>query len=110
MKKTIITTALCLCALCGSSEIRYQSLDNIGATNIILTDRDAPAKVEITDAILSNNGAEYPARQIRCDVKDGTATYSLRFKRLTVFKDCRLTITVNGEKKTIDIQKSLTGR
>lgn len=110
MKKIILTTALCLSAICGSAEIAYRSLDNKGATNIVLTDSDAPAHVEVTDAVLTNDGTDYPARQIRCDVKDGTATYRLQFKKLTLFKDCRLTITVNGEKKTLDIQKSLTQR
>lgn len=108
MKKIILLTALAACASGTSAEIRYQSLDNIGATNIVLIDNNAPERVEVSGAVLHDNGKEYEAKSIRSDLKDGTATYKLSFKRLTFFKDCRLTITVNGTEHTIDIQKALT--
>lgn len=110
MKKFILLTSLVACASGASAEIRYQSLDNKGATNIVLIDNNAPERVEVSGAVLHDNGKEYEAKSIRSDLKDGTATYRLSFKRLTVFKDCRLRITVNGTEHTIDIQKALTDR
>lgn len=110
MKKLFLPAVLCLGALCASAEISYRSIDNIRGTNIVLVDNDAPKKVEITDAVLSNNGHEYHAKQIRCDVIDGVATYKLKFKRLTVFKNCKVTLTVNGKKITVDIQKQMYDR
>ena len=99
---------LCLVMLSASAEIRYQSINNIKGTNIVLIDRKAPSSVEVTDAVLSNNGEIYPAKQIRCDLEDGVATYKL--KRLTVFKDCKVILTVNGKKVTVDIQREMERR
>lgn len=92
----------------ASAEIKFRSIDNNKGTNIVLVDEEAPQKVIITDAVLFNNGREYPAKQIRCDVVNGTATYNLKFKRFTVFKDCRVVLTVNGRKMTIDVQKCMS--
>jgi|GluameStandDraft_1065615.scaffolds.fasta_scaffold10095_3 hypothetical protein len=101
---------LCLVMLGASAEIRYQSINNKNGTNVVLVDENAPENVEITDAVLSNNGKEYPAQQIRCDVINSVATYKLKFKRFTVFRSCKVILTVNGEKVSIDIQKKMLNR
>ena len=101
---------ICLCAMGASAEIRYQSLNNIKGTNIVLVDKEAPQKVEVTDAVLINNGQEYQAKNIRCDVVNGIATYTLKFKRLTLFKDTKVILTVNGKKVMVDIKKNLSNR
>ena len=103
-------TVFCLATLGAFAEIRYQSIDNIKGTNIVLVDENAPPKVEINDAVLINNGSEYSAKQIRCDVVNGVATYKLKFKRLSVFKNCKVILTVNGHKVTVDVQKSMSER
>lgn len=110
MKRFFLIAVFSLAVLGASAEIKYQSLDNINGTNVVLVDDNAPQIVKITDAVLSNNGSEYPAKQIRCDVVNGVATYKLKFKRLTLFKDCKVTLTANGEKITINLQKSLLDR
>lgn len=110
MKRIILLLVVSLITAGVSAEIMYQSIDNNGATNVVLVDNAAPRSVEITDAVLYNNGKEYPARQIRCNVVDCVAVYKLKFKRLTVFKDCKVSLTVNGETKTIDIQKAISDR
>ncbi|MBD5347835.1 MAG: hypothetical protein HDR84_01115 [Bacteroides sp.] len=107
MKKFFLIAVSSLSVLAASAEIKFKSLDNIKGTNVVLVDDNAPQTVKITDAVLSNNGSEYPAKQIRCDVVDGVATYKLKFKRLTLFKDCEVTLTVNGEKITINLQKNM---
>ena len=110
MKKFFLIAVFSLAVFGTSAEIKFKSLDNIKGTNVVLVDDNAPQTVKITDAVLSNNGSEYPAKQIRCDVVDGIATYKLNFKRLTLFKDCKVTLTVNGEKITINLQKNLLDR
>lgn len=94
----------------ASAEIKYRSIDNIGGTNIVLVDDKAPRSVEIESALLANNGKEYVAKQIRCNVVAGVAIYKLKFKRLTVFKNCKVILTVNGKKVTVDIQKAMSNR
>lgn len=110
MKRFILFIFISLMMLGASAEIRYKSIDNIGATNIVLVDNNAPRSVEITDAVFYNDGKEYPAKKIRCNVVNGVATFKLKFKRFTVFKDCKVTLSVNGETKTIDIQKAMYDR
>ena len=106
MKKVLFLLVFCVVGFCADAEIVCRSIDNIGGTNVVLVDRDASRKIEITDAMLSNNGREYPVKQIRCDIVDGVATCKLTFKRLTVFKNCKVVLTtVDGEKMTVDIQK-----
>lgn len=110
MKKLILMAILCLATLGASAEIRYRSINNIHGTNIVLVDSDAPDKITVSEAILSNNGRKYRAKDIRCNVRGGVATYKLKFRRLTVFKNCKLTLTVNGRKVTVDIQKAMSHR
>lgn len=108
MKKLIMLSLLVMSTLAASAEIKFQSIDNKGATNVVLTDTDAPDDAKITDAVLYCNGKEYRAKNIRCNVVAGVAVYRLQFKRLTVFSGCKVTVTVNGKKTTVDIQKHLT--
>lgn len=110
MKRFILISFVSLMVFVASAEIKYRSIDNMGATNVVLVDDDASRSVEITDAVLFNNGKEYPAKQIKCNIVNGIATYKLKFKRFTVFKDCKVTLTVNGEKTTIDLQKAMHDR
>lgn len=65
MKRTFLSLILSLGVLYASAEIRYHSINNIRGTNIVLLDRNAPQKVEITEAVLYNDGETYPAKQIR---------------------------------------------
>ena len=87
---------LVMSTLAASAEIKFQGIDNKGATNVMLTDTDAP-----------DDAKEYRAKNIRCNVVAGVAVYRLQFKRLTVFSGCKVTVTVNGKKTTVDIQKHL---
>jgi len=110
MKRLFLMIVLCLAMLGASAEIMYKSIDNKRGTNIVLVDENAPEKVEITDAVLFNNGTEYPAKQIRCDVVNGMAIYKLKFKRFTVFRNYKVILNVNGKTVCIDIQKKMLDR
>ena len=43
---------LVMSTLAASAEIKFQGIDNNGATNVMLTDTDAPDDAKITDAVL----------------------------------------------------------
>lgn len=110
MKKLNLLAALIFFTVCANAKIKFQSINNNGATNIILTDNNAPEKVEITDAILYSDGEEYRANRIRCDVQNGTATYKLSFKKLTIFNNCKVCVMINVKKKVINIQRHLINK
>lgn len=105
MKRFIFIVAFSLAVLGASAEIKFRNLDNVKGTNVVLVDENAPKTVEITDVVLSNNGLEYAAKEIRCEVVDGVATYRLKFKRLTHFKDCKVTLIISGKKSPLIFRK-----
>ncbi|MDE6269891.1 MAG: hypothetical protein K2M12_03425 [Muribaculaceae bacterium] len=108
MKKLFLLAVICITALAAKAEIRYKSLNNIDGTNVVLVDEDAPDGVKVSDAVLYTDGHEYPAKEIRCDLKNGTATYKLKFKRLTTFIDPKVTLTINGRKVTVNLLQRQT--
>lgn len=104
MKKIILSAVIfCLASLGASAKISLISINNVNGTNIILYDDKAPENVKVTDAVFSNNGHEYKAKEIRCDHADGAATYKLKFKRLTYFDKCKVILTINGKKIVVNI-------
>ena len=109
-EKIILLAVLCLCAFVSHAKISYQSINNIEGTNIVLIDKQAPSDIKITEAVLSNNGKKYIATQIRCNIINGVVIYRLKFKRLTVFKNCKVILMVNGKKEIVDIQKGMSVR
>ena len=107
MKRNFICAALAFCALCASAELRFQSLDNKRGTNISLTESDGRSDIRITDAVFHNGGKAFPVKNVKCETKDGQTRYQLKFKRLTTFKNCYLTLKADGREQTIDIQSRL---
>lgn len=107
MKKVLFLLVFCVVGFCADAKNRVPEHRTTSEGQMLsLVDRDASRKIEITDAMLSNNGREYPVKQIRCDIVDGVATCKLTFKRLTVFKNCKVVLTTaGGEKMIVDIQK-----
>lgn len=110
MKRLFLLAVLCLCAFVSHAKISYQSINNIEGTNIVLIDKQAPSDIKITEAVLSNNGKKYIATQIRCNIINGVVIYRLKFKRPTVFKNCKVILMVNGKKEIVDIQKGMSVR
>ncbi len=107
MKKLIVAALLCACGLCAKAEIKFQSLDNMDGTTIVLADDNTPKRIKVTDVVLLNDGKKYPARSVRCNLGDGNAVYTLNFDRITYFKDTKVQLKVNGRKHSVDVRKGL---
>jgi len=104
MKKFILLLiAFCACAIYASAEVQFEHVDNVKGTNITLVDDNASQNLSVTDAVFVNNGKTYQAKDIRCDIENGKATIKLKFKKCTVFKDCKVILTINGKKETVNI-------
>ncbi len=102
MKNLFLAVLLSVCALYASAEIRVQKLDNIKGTNITLVDDGAAKNYSVTDAVFVNDYKEYKAKKIRCNVVDGVATIKVTFKKCTLFRDCKVILTVNGKQETVE--------
>lgn len=107
MKKKLFLFAFLLSAATAGAQVRLRSIDNVGGTNIVLAEANAPARIEVTDAVFSNFGKSYKAKSIRCTHENGNATYRLVFRRFRKFKDCKVTITINGKPQTLDLHKQM---
>ena len=110
MKRLIIAAALIGCFTAASAELRFRHLDNNGATNITVVDTDGSASGQISKAVFTSAGKNYEAKRIRCDHVGKKVVYYLKFKRLTHFSDCNVSLTIGGTIHTIDIEQHLIER
>lgn len=110
MHRIIITLIVAVFAVIyASAKIEFQSLNNIGSTNIVLVydSIEGEGKVTVAEAVLHNNGKSYEATAIHCKSTSGKITINLKFKRFKRFSNCSVILTVNGEKVVIPIQEHL---
>ena len=110
MKRLIIAAALIGCFTAASAELRFRHLDNNGATNITVVDTDGSVDGQITKAVFTSADRNYDAKQIRCNRVGKKVVYYLKFKRLTHFSDCKVSLTIGGTVHTIDIEQHLIER
>lgn len=113
-KKIMLAAVALLCATSVYAAPRYKGLDNRhGKTTIRIeipaSDRDESNGLSIDDVRLYNDGKILSAKKVDAIWGDDS-TIILQFKKLTHFKDCILSFTVNGTPVSVDIQKELTGR
>lgn len=104
MKKLIFSLLCSVCAVCASADVQFEHLDNIDGTNVTLVDKDASQTYSVTDAVFINNGKEYKADFISCHTENGVANIKIKFNGCSFFKDCKVVLTVNGEKETVSIK------
>ncbi|MCM1369117.1 MAG: hypothetical protein NC204_01965 [Candidatus Amulumruptor caecigallinarius] len=97
MKLIMLFAALTAMSIPGFAKLELKSVEVGDATNMMLIDEDAGNSVDLSKAVIFNNGKEYYATGVKCGLKDGTATYEVKFKKFNGFKDARVVLTVNGE-------------
>ena len=112
MNKILLTIAIVLLAICTAvAAPRFESLDNHhGKTTIKIeipaSDRSATNGLSIDNIRLYNNGEILDAKKVDA-IWGENSTIILEFKKLTTFKNCILTFTINGHPVTMDIQSHL---
>lgn len=72
---------------------------------IVFTDDDAKNGYSVTDVkfIPTWNGEEYPATSVKTTVKEGAATVTLTFPHTTQFSNPKVTLRINGKKKSFKV-------
>ena len=108
MKKIIILFAIiALMTASIFAKPHCQSFNNYdNKVTIGFTDDDAGSNYNVTDVKLipsSWGGKEYPATSVSVSVDNGVATVTLEFKHLTHFSNPKVTMRVNGKKKTFKV-------
>lgn len=109
MKKLLFSLTVALLSF-GSAVAtpQFKGLsNNHGKTTIKIeipaTDRDASNGLSVDNIRLYNNGEMLSAKKVDAIWGDNSIII-MEFKKLTVFEDCTLSFTVNGEPVIIDIQ------
>lgn len=115
MKKALLSLAVGLLAV-GSSFAapQFKGLNNKhGKTTIQIeipaSDRDASNGLSVDNVKLYNNGETLNAKKVNA-IWGENSTIILEFKKLTTFKDCTLSFTVNGEPVSMDLQSIMMNR
>jgi len=114
MKKILLPLLFVAFALVASAKVEYKSLNNNGnSTTIVFTisenERDATNGLSVDNIVFECDGKRYTAKKVD-GVFGTTTTVTAKFKKIKKFSNARLFFTVNGEERSIDIQKYLVGQ
>ncbi len=104
MKKFLILSICALAALSANAKFKFKSLDNNdGKTTIVIVDDNFKSSSETCCAKFNNDGKTYDATSMVTTQKDKKMVITMTFKKMTVFNDMSVTLTVNGEQKNVPI-------
>ena len=103
-----LITALILIAISMATNAKPQcrGFNNYDdKVTIVFTDDKAGEQYTISDVKLSPvwRGQEYQATSVKATVKDGVATVTLVFPHITQFSNPKVTLRINGKKKSFKV-------
>ena len=106
MKTIIISFILSL--VCGMAYAKphcqgFNNYDN--KVTIVFTDDKAGSQYTVSDLIFvpSWKGKEYKATSVSTTVENGVATVTLEFPHITQFSNPKVTLRINGKKRTFKV-------
>lgn len=106
MKTFIVSFILSL--VCGTAYAKphCQGFNNYDdKVTIVFTDDKAGSQYTVSDVILipSWKGKEYKATSVSTTVENGVATVTLEFPHITQFSNPKVTLRINGKKRTFKV-------
>ncbi len=107
MKRLIFILICAILAITANAQFKFKSLDNNdGKTTIVIVDDNFKSGSEICCAKFNNNGKTYDAKSMVTTREDGKMSITMTFKRMTVFNNTSITLTVDGEQTNVQINLS----
>lgn len=107
MKKLLIFSIFTLAAISANAQFKFKSLDNNdGKTTIVIVDDNFKSGSEICCAKFNNDGKTYDAKSMVSTQEDRKMSITMTFKRMTVFNNTSITLTVNGQHTNVPIDLS----
>ena len=104
MKYLILLFLGLLLSLTAYAKPHCQGFNNYdNKVTIVFTDDKAGSRYEVTDVKLVTYGKEYSSTSVTATVKDGTATVALVFPHITQFSNPKVTLRINGKKRTFKV-------
>lgn len=106
MKNFIIFLILAAINVAAYAKPHCQGFNNYdNKVTIVFTDDKAGNQYTVSDVILipSWKGREYKAASVRTTVENGVATVTLVFPHITQFSNPKVTLRINGKKRTFKV-------
>lgn len=104
MKKFLISSICALAVISSNAQLKFKSLDNNnGKTTIVIEDDNFKSGSETCCAKFNNDGKTYYAQSTVSTQEGKIMVITMTFKKMTVFNNMSVTITVNGEQKNVPI-------
>lgn len=105
--RTLITALILIAiSMATSAKPQCQGFNNYDdKVTIVFTDDKAGEQYTISDVKLTPvwRGQEYQATSVKATVKDGVATVTLVFPHITQFSNPKVTLRINGKKKSFKV-------
>lgn len=105
--RTLITALILIAiSMATNAKPQCQGFNNYDdKVTIVFTDDKAGNQYTVSDVILipSWKGREYKAASVRTTVENGVATVTLVFPHITQFSNPKVTLRINGKKRTFKV-------
>lgn len=107
MKKVLFILLSVACAIGASAQFKFQSIDNFnGKTTIVIVDDNFTSGSETCCARFYNDGKCYEAKSMVSQQEGNVLTITMTFKRMTLFSNTSLALSVNGQTVRVPIDLS----
>ena len=105
--RTLITTLILIAiSMATKAKPQCQGFNNYDdKVTIVFTDDNAGERYTVSDVKLipTWRGQEYQATSVKSTVKNGVATVTLVFPHITQFSNPKVTLRINGKKKSFKV-------
>lgn len=106
MKNLIFIFFMAIFSVTAVAKPKCQGFNNYGdKVKIVFTDDNVGDRYVVSDVKLIPKwrGKEYQATSVKSTVKNGVATVTLVFPHITQFSNPKVTLRINGKKKTFKV-------
>ncbi len=103
--KQICFLIICAVFACNANaQFKFKSLDNNdGKTSIVIVDDNFKSGSETCCAKFNNDGKTYDATSMVTTQEGNKMSITMTFKKMTVFNNTSVTLTVNGQQVNVPI-------
>ncbi len=96
-----------LFAVSANAKFQFKSLDNNGGkTTIVIVDNNYKSSSETCCAKFNNDGKTYDAKSMVTTQEGKRMSITMTFKKMKVFNNTSVTLTLNGQQLNIPISLS----
>ena len=104
MKKVLFILTCAAFAINAHAQFKFKSLDNNdGKTTVVIVDDNFKTGSETCCAKLNNDGKTYDGKSMVATQEGNHMSITMTFKKMNVFNNTSVTLTVNGRQVNVPI-------